>query len=155
VIVMREDRTDDEDRGELRELLLDSVPGLSDGRRDAMFEHTFEAPVEDDHAADDLIPVDTVFDPDAGDDWDASYDVDPADLADSADPVDGADVASDAVDDVTEPGHDRTDDGLLDPHEPHETPDDLSDTHDFVMDHGAGPDQPVVGDLPDDDGDWA
>lgn len=144
---MREDLTDDEDRGELRELLLDSVPGLHDGQRDAMFEHTFEAPVEDDHAADDLIPVDAVFDSDAGDEWDASYD---------ADPADGADVASDAVDDVTEPGHDfGDDDGLLDPHETHQTPDDLSDTHDFVMDHGAGPDQPIVGDLPDADGDWA
>ncbi|TDP93761.1 hypothetical protein [Labedaea rhizosphaerae] len=141
---------DDADRGELRELLLDSVPGLDDAQRDAMFEHTFEAPVEDDHAADDLIPVDEVFGG-SDDDWDAS------------DVADGSDVAADAVEDVTEPEHDFTDttdttdhaDSLLDPHETHETPDDLSDTHEFGMDHGAGHDQPIVGDLPDGDGDWA
>jgi hypothetical protein len=140
---------DDADRGELRELLLDSVPGLDDGQRDGMFEHTFEAPVEDDHAADDLIPVDEVFGT-ADDDWDASYGMDTVDVAD------GPDVAGDAVEDVTEPGHDFTDgpDSLLDPHETHETPDDLSDTHEFGMDHGAGHDQPTVGDLPDGDGDW-
>jgi hypothetical protein len=138
---------DDADRGELRELLLDSVPGLGDGQRDAMFEHTFEAPVEDDHATDGLIPVDEVFGG-TDDDWDASYGMDVAD---------GSDVAGDAVEDVTAPEHDFTDhtDGLLDPHETHETPDDLSDTHEFGMDHGAGHDQPIVGDLPDGDGDWA
>jgi hypothetical protein len=149
---MVEDLTDDEDRGELRELLLDSVPGLDDGQRDAMFEHTFDAPVEDDHAADDLIPVDAVFDNDAADDWDASFG------ADVADGADGVGVVDDAVEDVTDTGHDFTDDrldDLLSPHETHQTPDDLSDTHDFVEDHGAGPDQAGVGDLPDADGDWS
>lgn len=140
---MSEHLEDDADRGELRELLLDSVPGLDDGQRDAMFQQTFDAPVEDDHAADDLIPVDAVFG--ADDDWDtyASADVDP-----------GVGVADDAVEDVSEHGHDFGDDSLLDPHE---TPDDLSETHEFGIDHGAGPDHPVVGDLPDlgpADGDW-
>lgn len=147
---MSEDLEDDADRGELRELLIDSVPGLDDGQRDAMFQHTFEAPVEDDHAADDLIPVDEVFGG-TDEDWDASFG------AESVDVADGPDVAGDAVEDVTEHGHDFTDsstDTLLDPHDTHETPDDLSDTHDFGMDHGAGHDQAGVGDLPDVDGDW-
>lgn len=145
---MQDDLTGDEDRGELRELLLDSVPHLDDGQRDAMFQHTFESPAEDEHATDDLIPDDGVFDG-GDDDWDSSFDV--------AD--DGTGVAADAVEDVhgvaePEPEHDFADDSET-PHETHDTPDELSDPHDFGDDHGAGVDHHADPDIPDADGHWS
>jgi hypothetical protein len=121
---------DDGDRAELHGLLLDSIPGLSDGQRDAMFEHTFEAPADDEHSTDDLIPSDEVFDGSDGfdtDDWDAH--VAPIDEPEHV-------VAEHVVAEDTETG-----DGLDETHEtPEEHQHELADTDDLALDQGAEPD---------------